>query len=203
VASFLAWLEKEETWRELSPGVALQGLCGLRLREAWRLRCERVDLERGFITVDGVVKNLSSVRRLPLPNLVLSLLGSVPHDGDRVLAAYEDQTSYAKAIGRCLRKVFPGRKIEPKGLRRTLPTEAIREGWGGYALERYLGHSAKSVTDKHYVTPSEDEMQELFRTQVVARVEAALKRLGKKRQQNGKTRVSRPISASKSNSRRP
>ena len=139
MASFLAWLEKEETWRELSPGVALQGLCGLRLREAWRLRWERVDLERGFITVDGVVKNLSSVRRLPLPNLVLSLLGSVPHNGDRVLAAYEDQTSYAKAIGRCLRKVFPGRKIEPKGLRRTLPTEAIREGWGGYALERYLG----------------------------------------------------------------
>ena len=64
-------------------------------------------------------------------------------------------------------------------------------------------HSAKSVTDKHYVTPSEDEMQELFRTQVVARVEAALKRLGEKRQQNGKTRVSRPISASESNSRRP
>lgn len=183
--------------------MAPQGLCGLRLREAWRLRWERVDLERGFVTVDGVVKNLSSVRRLPIPTLVLSILGSTPCDGERVLAAYEDQTSYAKAIGRCLRKMFPGRKIEPKGLRRTLPTEAIREGWGGYALERYLGHSAKSVTDKHYVTPSEDELQELFRTQVVARVEAALLGPGKKWQQNGKTRVSGSIRACRSTGRRP
>lgn len=199
VASFLAWLEKEDTWRSLAPGVALQGLCGLRLREAWRLRWERVDLGRGFVTVDGVVKNLSSVRRLPLPKLVLTVLSSVPHNGDRILAAYEDQTSYAKAIGRCLRRVFPGRRIEPKGLRRTLPTEAIREGWGGYALERYLGHSAKTVTDKHYVTPSEDELQELFRTQVVARVEAALTGLRKKWQQNGKTRGSGPSRDGKSN----
>lgn len=153
--------------------------------------------------MDGVVKNLSSVRRLPLPTRVLSVLKSAPRNGDRIMAAYEDQTSYAKAIGRCLRKVFPGREVEPKGLRRTLPTEAIREGWGGYALERYLGHSAKSVTDKHYVTPSEDDLQERFRTQVVARVEAALLGLGKKWQQNGKTKVSGSIRACRSTGRRP
>lgn len=44
-----------------------------------------------------------------------------------------------------LREVFPGRRIEPKGLRRTLPTQTIREGWGGYALERYLGHSQNQL----------------------------------------------------------
>ncbi len=178
VGSFLVRCQNQEQWATLAPGIALQGLCGLRLREAWRLRWNRVDLAKGIVTVDGVVKNLSSVRRLPLPSLVLTILNAVPPSGDRVLAAYADQTAYAKAVGRCLRQVFPGRRIEPKGLRRTLPTQAIREGWGGYALERYLGHSPKSVTDKHYVAPTGDEVLDLFRTQVVARIEYSLQNLG-------------------------
>jgi hypothetical protein len=33
--------------------------------------------------------------------------------------------------------------------------------------ERYLGHSAKTTTDKHYVTLGEGQMLELMRVQVV------------------------------------
>ena len=50
----------------------------------------------------------------------------------------------------------------------------VREGWHNYALERYLGHSPKSITEKHYVLLRREEMDELLRKQVAERVNSAL-----------------------------
>ena len=43
------------------------------------------------------------------------------------------------------------------------------------------------MTVRQYLRPSEADLQELFRTQVVARMEGALVGQGEKCQQNGKT----------------
>ncbi len=173
---FLKWLEENDHWNIL-PGVALQGLCACRLRETVRLKWENVDLESRTVTIEGQVKNVQSIRRLPLPQAVWKVLEAGPRDGDRVLDKYqgpERYKTYGRQVRRLLQRWDPECRIEPKGLRRTLPSEAIRGGWAGYALERYLGHSAQGITEKHYVAASGVELVDLLRRQVVEKVDGAL-----------------------------
>jgi len=50
------------------PGVLLQGLCGLQLQEAVRLRVNNVNLDDATITIEGDVKNKWHVRKIPVPH---------------------------------------------------------------------------------------------------------------------------------------
>ncbi len=184
VGEFLLWLRDYSKGWKLIPGVALQGLCGLRIREVLRLSWDRVDLVAGTITVEGKVKNEHSVRRLPLPLLVRRILMEAPRQSSMVLCGYRSEGTYTEAVRNAYRKWDSGSVIEPKGFRRTLASEAIRNGWDGFALERYLGHSPKSITEKHYVSMTQDEFQKLLRDQVVRRVDDALERCLEKWQIN-------------------
>lgn len=165
VCEFLLWLRKQPHGWNILPGVALQGLCGLRVCEVLRMRWNSVDLGAGTVTVAGVVKNPHSVRRLPVPDLVTTILVEAPRVSENLLA-YKRRGAYWRAFSRRWKR-YGGPEIEPKGLRRTLPTEAITHGFAGYALERYLGHSPRTITDRHYVAT---DVQTLMRSQIVERV---------------------------------
>jgi integrase len=186
VARFLVWLRTKNTGWKMIPGVALQGLCGLRLREGFRLKWEKVDLERGTVTIEGQVKNSHSVRRLPLPLLVWEILRQTSRQSSYVISGYNADINYSEAIKRALQGWRPEFRLEPKGFRRTLPSVGIREGWHKYALERYLGHSPKTSTERHYVSLDHDELENLLRKEVAERINSNLKPFLRVWQQKGK-----------------
>jgi len=173
VAEFLLWLREQEDGWKILPGVALQGLCGLRVLEVLRLTWDRVDLERRLVSIEGKVKNMWSIRTLPIPELVAEILREAP-EGSRVVPTYSERTTYSAMVAAALRKWRPGKKVEPRGLRRTLPSEAKLAGWDGFALERYLGHAPRDVTERHYVTLSEDQILEMLAWQVASSVDCVL-----------------------------
>ena len=186
VAEFLLWFrERPRSWNALA-GIALQGFCGLRVREAFRLRWENVDLLEATITIEGLVKNFHSVRRLPLPQMVVDILAESKRKTPYVVTGFKDAGNYADATKRELKRWKPDFEMEPRGFRRTLPSIGIREGWHNYALERYLGHSPKTITERHYVVQTREQMVQLLREQIVSKVDIALEPLLEKWQQNGK-----------------
>jgi len=184
VADFLIWLRDQPKGWRIIPGVALQALAGLRILEALRLTWAQVDLENEWVTVEGKVKNAASVRRFPVCNLLATLLRMTPTKGDRLLSFYSDYTAYSSKVRDHFDKWKSGNGIEPRGLRRTLPSEAAKRGWSIYAVGRYLGHSPKSFTERHYVALGEDPLEKLFRDEIVAKLDAILPNWDAKRQQN-------------------
>lgn len=156
------------------PGIALQGMVGLRLTEAFRLKWDSVDLDSGLVTIQGQVKGRMALRRIPIPELVMVILGEAERSGDRVLAPYSEHGNYAKAVARCLRSWNAGLHREPKGLRRTLESEAAARGWEGYAFNRYLGRAPGSIAERHYIAVG-SKLVDLLREQVTRRIDEVLK----------------------------
>lgn len=184
-ADFLLWLREQPNGWRILPGVALQALCGLRVREALRLTWSKVDLGRRMIVVDGVVKNVHSVRRIPVPELVGAILSSTPRVAEGVVSSYDQSHPYGKAVARALNLWRPGVGIEPKGLRRTIPSEAALRGWHRLALERFIGHSPVSITDRHYVGGSVSDLENLMMAEIVRKVDELLVQALEKWQRNG------------------
>jgi len=171
---FLVWLRDQPGGWGILPGIALQALCAMRIREVLRLKWSGIDLVLQTVTIEGKVKNVHSVRRLPLPRLAYEILAESPRNGERVVPEYKQEDSYGQALKRFLAMWKPDFILEPKGLRRTLPSEAMRRGWSGFALERYLGHSPKSIMERHYIAQTHDQIVDLFREQVVPKVDQIL-----------------------------
>jgi integrase len=184
-ATFLLWLREQPNGWRILPGVALQSLCGLRIREALRVSWSKVDFARRTIVVDGVVKNVHSVRRIPVPELVVEVLSSTPHISDRVVDSYDQSHPYGKAVARALKLWSPEAGVEPKGLRRTIPSESVLRGWHRLALERFIGHSPATITDRHYVGGSVSDMEALMRAEIVQKVDELLAQSSEKWQRNG------------------
>ncbi len=171
---FLDWLRQHENGWRILPGVVLQILGSLRIREALRLNWAKVDLDRGTIIVDGIVKNVYSVRKIPIPEVALAVLAQVPRYSDRVVHQYDDSHAYGKAVTRALKGWRPDFRLEPKGFRRTIPTEANTRGWNRYVLERFIGHSPDGITERHYIGGSVEMMEDLFRKEIVQKVNEIL-----------------------------
>ncbi len=176
VGEFALWLREQGSGAHILPGILLQGLCSLRVREVLRLTWDNVDFEAGTVTVEGYVKNLQSVRRIPVPRIVLAALAETPREGPRLLAALKDQCSYGRAFRRNLRHWRPGFHIEPKGLRRTLVSEFFEYGWYGDVLQMYRGHqpSVSAIDWNHYIVYQPAKILEMFREQVVSRVDVLM-----------------------------
>ncbi len=150
VTAFLSFLEqvKPEEGCKVILGVALQALAGMRVMEVLRLTWDRFD--RDTVLIEGEVKNEASLRRIPLPALVLDLIRDYRDPASpRVVPVYSERNAYGKTVRQLLRDF--GRSMPPRELRRTLPTEFKASGLYGFVLERYIGHSEKTITDKHYV----------------------------------------------------
>ncbi len=176
ICGFLEYLETSAEGEKVILGVALQGLAGLRETEV--LRLTRNQLERDLLTVEGEVKNKPSIRRIPIPALLLDYISRYP-DGDR-FTTYKHYTAYSKVVTEHMeewQKKHPGvgRRLPARELRRTIPTELKSKGLHGWVTERYLGHSAKTITDKHYVRLPEAKLLELMRVQVVRPINRILR----------------------------
>ena len=187
VLDFLKWLKSYEWAEILIPGVMLQGLCGLQLQEALRLRWTDVDLEAGTITIQDHpdqqerVKNPYRVRRLPVPKLVLEQLRSMRKRRGRVVASDQDYKAYGKMLKRAFQSWDPECDLAPKDLRNTLQSHAIEhsvdEGWNPVIVDRYVGHVPKSVAERHYFGDKKSRMVALFQEHVSSKIDALLRRL--------------------------
>ncbi|MCL4735350.1 MAG: phage integrase N-terminal SAM-like domain-containing protein [Candidatus Omnitrophica bacterium] len=185
ICRFLQYLETAEGGSKVLLGVALQALAGLRETEVLRLTRDKLD--RDLLTVEGEVKNKPSIRRIPLPALLLDYIAEY-QDGDR-FTTYRHYTAYSKVVTAHMeewQRQCPGigRRLPARELRRTIPTELKAKGLHGWVTERYLGHSAKTITDKHYVSLPEGKLLDLMRIQVVRPINRILRSIRTTLRQN-------------------
>ncbi|NQU42156.1 site-specific integrase [bacterium] len=189
---------------EFAAGIALQGLAGLRLQEAYRLTWDRVDLKRGLVQISGQVKTAWSERVIPIPAIARDALRTTPratvrpiHETERVFGRYQTWAGYSNALKAIVAAWNPAVKWAPKDLRKALPTWAAGEGLTGPILEQYLGHAPKGVTARHYVprlaSVTRGEQTELDRAmgqylgQVVDPLEAWIESENAKEERNEET----------------
>ena len=185
VLDFLGWLENYPRANVLIPAVLLQGICGLQLREALRLRWLDVNLETGTITIQDHpehgerVKNEYRVRRIPMPLLVWERLESIQSKPGRVVAYEGDYKAFGKLLKYALLKWKPGCDIAPKDLRNTLQTHAmehaIDEGWNKYLVDRYVGHAPETIAEKHYFGDKRSRMVDVFREHVSTKIDSLIR----------------------------
>jgi len=195
VLDFLDYLTQEPGRDRLTPGVALQGIAGLQMQEALRMTWNKVDFEAGTVTIDGMVKNAFRIRCIPIPETLQWILrrarnlraGSL--ESDPIVVGYKNHDSYARAVRRCLRSWDPQRAIAPKDFRNTLQAVAYKNGWEGYYLSRYVGHSPRSISERHYVEGRGERLVPLYLEKVVANVE---KQIAKWNAPEGSSLIQRP-----------
>ncbi|MBE7558485.1 site-specific integrase [bacterium] len=181
VLDFLEWLVANKKWNYLAAGVALQGLAGLQLQEALRLRWGNVDFDNCTITIEGEVKNRYRIRRIPVCSVVLWLLKwhrrsfevRTPNN-NRVLRHYQRYEGYSDAVRKALALWDPKVVLKPKDLRNTLQTAAIDGGWYDYYLKRYVGHAPTTIGEKHYFGDQGRRLTPLFQEKVVKNIEVEI-----------------------------
>jgi len=174
VLDFLDWLARKEGQDSLIIGVALQGLAGLQMQEALRLTWEKVDLNEGTITIDGVVKNRYRIRKIPIAKVIMWLLRrmrSASNPQGAVIPDYAAFDNYSHAAHREMRKWDAGVAIKPKDLRNTIQTEAIDGGWYGYYVQRYVGHAPATIGERHYHGDQGKRLISFFREKVVSHID--------------------------------
>ena len=184
IVDLLLWLRERENGWSLIPGLALQGLCGLRLTEALRLPWDRIDLKEGLVTIEGEVKNRFSIRRLPVPGLVLDILRDAPQVDPIRIVPYSERTVYSEQIKKSLQRWNPEVKIVPKDFRKSLPSESLIQGWYGYEVRRYLGHGPADMTEAAYFKQSKVQLIDLLRKRVTYNLDTTLRESRAKWQRN-------------------
>ncbi|MDK2972500.1 MAG: hypothetical protein PWP23_2255 [Candidatus Sumerlaeota bacterium] len=185
VLEFAGWLHDQEPYRQkLVTAVYLQALVGMRVQEAFFLRWKQVDLESGVLDIEDVddhsVKTNESVRRVPLPRVVWDDLRSRARTGGRVLGHIPTWKALGKALEGAIEDWKKKGHIEPKGLRRTIPTHARRhrvaERWNDFYVELFIGHAAKGITDRHYVGYELEEIVADLRREVTDKIDQVVDR---------------------------
>jgi integrase len=187
----------------LAVGIAFQGLVGLQMLEALRLTWDKVDLDSGLIEISGAVKNPYRNRVIPVPQKVIETLrlcvdrvygvGVIPNDSDPVvpspkgisyMSGKDSYCNYSKRLKRLIRDWNADVDWAPKDLRNAVPTFGVINGIFTSLWEQYIGHAPRTVTARHYTpklttaTRGErdalDRQMDLFRTLIVAPIEAEL-----------------------------
>ncbi len=184
---FLEWLKGYEWKAILVPAVMLQGVCGLQLREALRLRWSDVDLQAGTITIQDHpefgerVKNKYRVRCIPVPRIVLKYLQQMNQGTATVVPYDRADKAYGKLLKRTLQNWKSDCELAPKDLRNTLQSHAIEhaadEGWNVHLVDRYVGHAPKTIAERHYFGDKRERLVDLFREHVVCKVDALIESL--------------------------
>ncbi|MCB2156916.1 site-specific integrase [bacterium] len=201
VLALSEWLKAHRHGRVLRLGVLLSGLMGLRQREAIFLTWKNVDLEDGTLTIqeeDGhKPKNTYSIRRLPVPKIILSELRGIPsaQRTGRVIRpeelkkfhrckdenfAYDLSHYYSLSLNAALKEWRKGIRLSAKDLRRTIQTHALDNpgNWNQMLVDRYCGHAPTTMMERHYFADQRKRLVGLFRRHVTpmidAEVEAAL-----------------------------
>jgi len=185
------WLDGHRWGDFLRPGVLLGGLVGLRVREIVYLTWPNVLIDDGCIVIQNeeghMVKNKYSVRKLPVPNLVLEALDRVPRSTGRVLKVEANKSFnwdrmksfleslsyyYGVCLNKALREWRPGTSLTGKALRRTLQTEALEAiDWPVHLVDRYVGHAPRTVMERHYFGDKKRKLVERYRELVLPKIE--------------------------------
>lgn len=201
VLELAEWLKSHHHGSVLRLGVLLSGLMGLRQREAIFLTWKNVDLEDGTLTIqeeDGhKPKNTYSIRRLPVPKIILSELRAIPsgqrhgrvirpeelkkfHRCKEENFAYDLSHYYSLSLNAALKEWRGGLRLTAKDLRRTIQTHALDHpgNWNQMLVDRYCGHAPTTMMERHYFADQRKRLVGLFREHVTplidAEVEAAL-----------------------------
>ena len=116
-----------------------------------------------------------------MPGLVWEILKEAkrrqrPRPADPVVIT-NNRASYWKAFTRYRNKWRPGLNVEPNGLRRVLRSDWFKRRWHADSLAVYRGHKpphASPVDWNHYIILDPDSLQEMFREEVVAKIDQVL-----------------------------
>ena len=171
VGDLLLWLRDQPGGWKVLPGIALQGLCGLRVLEILRTRWNDLQLDHGRLFVTG---RKGDDRHLPLPALVIRILSEAPLRGDRINSSFSEVTGWGHAVRRFMENHMKGSSIPPKDLRNTLATERRRRLWNKEIVDLYLGRKDRAVIDVNYTWLSDEELVPLFQVEVVSKVDELL-----------------------------
>ena len=195
VIQLLGWLEDQPRGRLVQLQVALSGLCGFRVREAVYLSWESYDNALSFATVQKEeghrVKTRQSVRRLPLPSLVVSLINATPREEPRIMAIEAERMfiwdrkkprlranefAYVAMANRLLGKWRQG--LTTRVLRRTLMNMCqSNDDWNPLVVDSFCGHAPTSMMAKHYIESRKGRMVQLYRDKVVPKIDAEIDRV--------------------------
>lgn len=158
-------------------GVYLTLYTGLRIGELCSLRWSDINIERSTLTVRRTIQRIkvfgkkkteiqiaepktrTSLRCIPLPTFLLSLLSSKKQSGDIYILTgtknYIEPSNYYMRYKRWLKKInLPLYSFH--ALRHTFATRAIERGFDAKTLSEILGHSNVKITLDRYVHPSMD-----------------------------------------------
>ena len=169
VNRLLALLDKPSSKkRTLFVAFSLMWRLGLRVSEACDARLSDLDLGRGSLLVRGKGKRQ---RRLPVGNGLEGLLRDYLADVrplyangcDRLLVSYTGNPLRPGSLRRSFRRYARRADVEgtPHTLRHSFATKAARSGVHVLYLQRLLGHSSVTITDRYFHNSFEDMRREL------------------------------------------
>jgi len=146
VGRLLDLLDKPEVKkRTLLVAFSLMAGLGLRISEVCNLRLADVNLETGWLFVQGKGKK---ERRLPIRNGLADLLQTY---------VSELRPKYANGSDTLLVS-YTGSPLLPSSLRHSFATQFIRDGGSVYTLKRILGHSDIKTTERYVHAASVDDI---------------------------------------------
>lgn len=169
--------EQIRPWPQAELAVLLCGLCGLRIREATRLRLVDVSAERNTINVLES-KNKFSDRVIPILPAIAARVHALcmgrewvfpARDGSAPQQDGKDTTSKRVKL-LFIRAGISG--VTPHDLRKTFINLAVQAGADFGALQAYVGHRPATVLERHYADYAEIA---LLRERVVDRVFSSVK----------------------------
>jgi integrase/recombinase XerD len=166
---FLGLLDKPGVKkRTLFMAFSLMWRLGLRVSEVCDLRLSDLNLEQGSLLVRGKGKKQ---RRLPVGNGLEGLLKDYLTDlrpryangCNRLLVSYTGDPLSADSLRRSFTRYAERANIKgtPHTLRHSFATKAAREGIHILYLQKLLGHSSVTITERYFHSNFEDMQREL------------------------------------------
>jgi len=197
VLEFADWLSSSKFGRILRVGVLISGLMGMRQREVGHLTWSNVDMINKTVTIQEETehkpKNTYSVRRHPLPENIYEELANLPRSSKTIIdfkklrklrgcepaESITDAVLYYTHLVRIMMNQWrPGIKLSGKDLRNTLQTTALDNPleWNKSLVDRFCGHSPKSMMERHYFADRNSRLLQLYREQVIPMIDKQVTR---------------------------
>lgn len=148
---------------------------GLRLGEICSLKWSDIDFENRIISIKSTVQRLTidgydtktilyegspksecSIRDIPIPDELISMIRSIPSEGNYLIAGNKpvEPRTYEKKLVSYIKKAGNIEKRNFHALRHTFATNCIESGMDVKCLSEILGHSDVHTTLNKYVHPT-------------------------------------------------
>ena len=162
-------------------GILLTLFTGLRIGELCALKWNKIDLKNGFLSVEESMqriqnysnkspyktriivtnpKSLSSIRTIPLPEFILSILKPLCNQENAfLLTGSSEKFMEPRTLQYKFKKILCYlniRVLNFHALRHTFATRCVEAGFDVKSLSEILGHASVNVTLNRYVHPSDE-----------------------------------------------